>query len=260
MKLFSSAAFFLLQLCKNVLTTEFCNGVGPGDIMVTGFNMDNPDEVLMVVLEPIEAGGTFYMTDRPWDGTAFLELENDGTLQWEVNATLSRSAELCHRCTQDGSVIDMFVPVDTGNASYTFSLASSGDTIILYCMAEPESSGKSEVRHISAITNTGGWDTNTTDSNNGTSVLPGNLPNDTVTTLGGYPNYEYDGQQAGSVSQVRAGLSTTQSWDGHEEYIDDLQTKVSFKIVNDPDGSGVSSIWVSFTVCLVSSCAMVMLI
>lgn len=81
MKLFSSAAFILLQLCKNVLTTEFCNGVGPGDIMVTGFNMDNPDEVLMVVLEPIEAGGTFYMTDRPWDGTAFLELENDGTLQ-----------------------------------------------------------------------------------------------------------------------------------------------------------------------------------
>jgi hypothetical protein len=81
MKLFSSAAFFLLHLCKNVLTTEFCNGVGPGDIMVTGFNMNNPDEVLMVVLEPIEAGGTFYMTDRPWDGTAFLELENDGTLQ-----------------------------------------------------------------------------------------------------------------------------------------------------------------------------------
>ena len=75
---------------------------------------------------------------------------------WEVSATLSRGAELCHRCTQDGSVIDMFVPVDTGNARTTFSLASSGDTIILYCMAEPGSSGNSEVRHISAITRVAG--------------------------------------------------------------------------------------------------------
>lgn len=79
MRLFACAAFFLLQLCSSVIANEFCNGIEPGAIMISGFNMDNPDEVLMVVLEPVASGGTFYMTDRPWDGSAFLDLENDGT-------------------------------------------------------------------------------------------------------------------------------------------------------------------------------------
>ena len=61
------------------------------------------------------------------------------------------------------------------------------------------------------------------------------------------------------MSHVRAGLSTTNNWDGHEEYIDYLQTKVSFKIVNDPDGSGVFYLGELHSV-LSSSSAMVMLI
>lgn len=125
--------------------------------------------------------------------------------------------------------------MDTGNENHTFSLASTGDTIILYCMTEPEgNNGTSSVRHISAITNTGSWVTNTT-GNEGQSVLPDNLPNNTFTTLGGHPNFEYDGRLAGTASAVRAGLSDAQYWDGHDEWIPALQTKASFKIVDDPD-------------------------
>jgi len=142
----------------------------------------------------------------------------------------------------DGSVTDGFEPVVTENTNYNFSLASSGDTIILYCMTEPDSdNGTSSVQHISAITNTGGWVTNATASDDGSSVLPANLPNDTVTTLGGFPNFEYDGAQVGTVSRVRADLSDAQNWEGHEEYIANLQTKASFKIVGDPDGNGTSA-------------------
>jgi len=71
----------LLILCCTVFADEYCSGIQPGDIMTTGFNMDNPDEVLLVVLQPIEEGGTFYMTDRPWDGAEFLDSDNDGTLK-----------------------------------------------------------------------------------------------------------------------------------------------------------------------------------
>lgn len=204
--------------------------------MVTGFNTGEESEVLLVLLEPLSADATFYMTDRPWDGAEFLDSNNDGTLKWNFDKTLPQSGELCYRCTQDGSVVDRFENV-TGNDNYTFSLASTGDTILLYCLTEPDanSNGTSSIRHISAITNTGGWITNASAADGGGSVLPSDLPNNTFTTLSGFPNFEYDGRQAGTVSQVRAGLSDAQNWDGHDEYIENLQTKASFKIVDDPN-------------------------
>jgi hypothetical protein len=126
----------------------------------------------------------------------------------------------------DGSIIDRFEPVGTGN----FSLGSSGDTIILYCLTEGESNnGMSNIRHISAITNTGGWITNTTATDGRQSVLPANIHNDTVTTLDEFPNFEYDGRQVGTASQLRTALSDAQNWDGHDDHILNLQTKVSFK-------------------------------
>lgn len=73
----------LFRLCS-MGSAEYCNGIQPGDIMVTGFNMDEPDQVLLVLLESVAEGGAFYMTDRPWDGTAFLDADNDGTLKVSV--------------------------------------------------------------------------------------------------------------------------------------------------------------------------------
>jgi hypothetical protein len=89
---------------------------------------------------------------------------------------------------------------------------------------------------ISAITNTGAWATGnvTTGSN---SFLPDMLPADAVTTLEFFPNYEYDGDSVGTAVQVRAELSDATQWDGHEDYIDNLQTQSSFKIVDPPDSS-----------------------
>lgn len=49
--------------------------------MVTAFNMQDPDEVLLILLERMDAGGTFFMTDRPWDGSKFLNSTGDGTLK-----------------------------------------------------------------------------------------------------------------------------------------------------------------------------------
>ena len=230
---------FLLLLCGAASADGYCNGIQSGGIMISGFNMDDPDQVLMVTLEMIEEGAVFYMTDRPWNGTEFLDVENDGTLKWQVNGSLPRNAELCHRCTQDGSVIDRFEPVMTGNSNYTFSLDSAGDAIFLYCMMEPDSNnGTGGIRHISAITNTGVWIKNATNADGSESVLPSGLL--AVTTLDGFPNFEYDGPMVGTKSFVTAGLIDAQYWDGQEEWIANLQTKATFKIVDDPD-SGASS-------------------
>lgn len=76
-------SILLLPFCSDA---EYCNGIEPGDIMVTGFNTQNPDEVVLVVLDDIDQGATFYMTDRTWDDDAsdFVDQENDGTLKVRI--------------------------------------------------------------------------------------------------------------------------------------------------------------------------------
>jgi hypothetical protein len=126
--------------------------------------------------------------------------------------------------------------------NFTFSLdgasTAGGDSIILYCLTEPSDSigSSSAIVPISAITNTGAWATG--NATNGTnSFLPDTLPADAVTTLEFFPNYEYDGDSVGTAAQVRAELSDASQWDGHEDYIDNLHTQSSFKIVDPPDSS-----------------------
>ena len=216
--------------------------------MVSGFNMKDPDEVVLVLLDVILEGAVFYMTDRPWNGTGFVDGENDGVLKWTFDTSVPRGAEICHRCTQDGSVVDNFEA-----AEKNFLLDSNGDTIILYCMTDPEN-GTSAIRHVSAITNNGRWETNATQLEGHLSVLPDSLPDDAVTTLELFSNYEYDGPMVGTANLVKSGLSNSSYWDGQEDYIDNLQTKSSFKIVDEASsGASIllrSSTWMLMSVAL----------
>jgi len=123
-----------------------------------------------------------------------------------------------------------------GNA--TFSLdAENGDSIFLYCLQDDGTT----IEHISAITNTGVW-------GNSTSLLPESLPDDAFTTLNAtYPNYEYDGDTVGTATEVRSELGNASYWEGHADYIPNLQTQSSFKIVNEPKESNADTWSLSFT-------------
>lgn len=278
----------LLLLADHRATAQddYCNGLKPGHIMVSGFNMADPDEVVLVLLENAPPNGVFYMTDRPWDGSAFvddesLSINDDGVLQWSFGEQVSNflaGREICYKCTQDGSVVDRFRPVETSGNNSTFSLdAVKGDTIHLYCQEQPNDSGVSEIVHISAIT-TEGWadetsattttvdedteasDAATNSTSNSptdsstltpttrttttettsitTSVLPSSLAETTyyTTLTNNFPNYEYDGDTVGTAEQIRSELSDAAYWDGHADYIDNLQTQSSFKIVGEYSG------------------------
>jgi len=291
---------FLLLVANHRATAQgadgdYCNGLKPGHIMVSGFNMADPDEVVLVLLDDAPPNAVFYMTDRPWDGSAFVDSSSegdddddaDGTLRWSFGKQVSNflaGREICYRCSQDGSVVDRFRPAESNNQNHnnsTFSLnAVKGDTIHLYCEEEPDSSGVSEIVHISAIT-TEGWaeetstntadtttvdedtsaesDTttnsttggNTTDSSTvapttttttsttattttiTNSVLPSSLAETTfyTTLTNDFANYEYDGDTVGTAQQIRQELSDAAFWEGHADYIDNLQTQSSFKII-----------------------------
>ena len=56
-----------------------CSALGPGSVMITRVNTDNPDVIEMVALKDIPAGANLHMTDNAWTGNGFRS--NEGTLK-----------------------------------------------------------------------------------------------------------------------------------------------------------------------------------
>ena len=44
--------------------------------------MQNPDQVMLVLLDSAPEGTTFSMTDRAWDGSQFVDDAIDGGGEW----------------------------------------------------------------------------------------------------------------------------------------------------------------------------------
>ena len=61
-----------------VVSGTSCQGLKPGDVMLTGLRSDNPDVVTMVPLVDLPASTVIYMTDNAYTGT-FLR-SNEGTV------------------------------------------------------------------------------------------------------------------------------------------------------------------------------------
>lgn len=59
------------------------NGLLPGSVMVSAFNSDDPDVVVLVALSNLAPGATLYMTDNAWTGQKFRT--NEGTLKVTCN-------------------------------------------------------------------------------------------------------------------------------------------------------------------------------
>lgn len=61
-------------------TPNLCQDLSPGDIQIILVNSDDPDQIGFFTLDNIRHGvGTIYVTDRPWNGTNFLE-NGEGTI------------------------------------------------------------------------------------------------------------------------------------------------------------------------------------
>lgn len=92
-----------------------------GDIAVIGYNTgqtdgagSTADTFRIVLLKPVGSGTVIFLTDRSWNGTAFVAGANDGTITFTAGADLPA-----------GTVIDLpmaggFNPEEAGDAIYAF--------------------------------------------------------------------------------------------------------------------------------------------
>ncbi|MEL6477409.1 MAG: Ig-like domain-containing protein [Pseudomonadota bacterium] len=125
-------------------------GLAAGSIAFTGFNFDQTeDDLAIVVLEDLD-GATeafdIFFSDRPWNGTAFTDPDElDGTLRWTVNEFIAAGTVVTFSelGVQNGSPIPElseshglitrigdFAPEQFGDTVYAYtSLTSTGDDV-----------------------------------------------------------------------------------------------------------------------------------
>lgn len=112
-----------------LLTTNFGYGqtiLSAGDIAITGFNSDNPDQFTFVLLTDILNTTQIKFTDNGWQSSGSFR-SNEGTITWSATSDMTCGTEIT---VTDNS------PFSTSHGTVTDSgalqLSGSGDQILAY--------------------------------------------------------------------------------------------------------------------------------
>ena len=160
-----------------------------GDISITGFNFDNPDELSFVLLTDIVADTEIKFTDNG--------IRNDGSF-------LTGEGIYTWTAQQGYSVGSVVTLSDLGNIAFY----SCGDQIVVYQGSE------SNPAFLFALNSQGnGFQTNATSESN--SALPPELvEGETAIALSEIDNASYVGQTTGTKTELLAAISNQANWTG----------------------------------------------
>ena len=170
-----------------------------GEIAITGFNADNPDQFAFVLLTDVTTNTTINFTDRGWFATGGFRA-NEGTITWTATSALSCGTEITITdnspfATSSGTVTD----------SGLLQLSASGDQILAYQGADATPTFIYAINFDSA-----GWSDAT---NANTSALPTGLTDGTTAiNLGEADNAIYNCTFNNNESLILAGISNTVYW------------------------------------------------
>ena len=170
----------------------------PGDIAITGVNMDNPDQISIVFLVDITSGTQISITDNGWKADNTWR-SNEGIHTWIAPNDLSAGTQI---------IIDLSGP----------QLSGSGDQVIIYQGANSM---------IAAINDEGAgiWQTDATSSN--TSALPQNLIEGvTCVALIETNNIVYNRiLTSGTKAELLATINNKNNWTGDNRARQTLSTE-----------------------------------
>lgn len=185
----------------------FCNisigqtTLAPGDIVITGFNADDPDQFTFVLLKDVVNGTVIKFTDNGWETTNNFR-NNEGTLIWTATSDLSCGTEI--------TVIDN-QPFTVSSGAITdaalFLLNANGDQILAYQGAEATPVFIYAIHFNGTV-----W--STTVNNPNQSAIPSGLTNGVNAVAVGdvsNANYNCSGGVSGQ-SHILAGVSNLTNW------------------------------------------------
>ena len=178
--------------------------LAPGDIAITGFNADNPDEFSFVLLTDVANTTTINFTDNGWQSSGSFRT-GEGVLTWTANSNLSCGTEVI---ITDNSPFT--TPVGNITDSGSFQLSVDGDQILAYqgTLASPTFLA---AVHFATSTPTG-W-TNATSSN--TSAIPSGLTDGVdAIYVGNFDNAKYDCSVTINTPYILAAVNDISNWNG----------------------------------------------
>jgi len=195
----------IIVLIVCVLAFNFSYGqttLVAGDIAITGFNADNPDQFTFVLLTDILNTTEIKFTDNGWFAVGGFR-NNEGTVTWLADTDYTCGTEIIIEDTGLNTYSATF-----GSASETdagFSLSASGDQILAYQGADATPTFIYAINFDSA-----GW----SDAiNANTSALPTGLTDGTTAVnLGEADNAIYNCTFNNNESLILAGISNTVYW------------------------------------------------
>ncbi|MFD0863483.1 lamin tail domain-containing protein [Sungkyunkwania multivorans] len=187
----------LFSIYANSQTT-----LSAGEIAITGFNADNPDELTFVLLTDVTNGTEINFTDNGWITSTSSLRSGEGTILWTATSDLSCGTEITITGTSTASS-------GTASGSGSYALSTSGDQILAY-----QGTAGSPV-FIYAITfDSSGW--STTSSGGNITGLPAGLTDAVnAVNVGEIDNGEYDQACTNSNSgaaTILADVSNAANW------------------------------------------------
>jgi hypothetical protein len=174
--------------------------LGNGDIVITGFNADNPDQFTFVLLTDIETGTEIKFTDNGWISTGAFRA-NEGIITWTATSDLSCGTEIEVAAAAPGSASTGTVVRSVGN----FALATTGDQILAYQGLEATPTFIYAINFSSV-----GWSEATSAA---TSAIPAGLTDGTnAVDVGDTDNAVYNCSIITDTSAILAAVSTSANW------------------------------------------------
>lgn len=111
-----------------------------GDVAVIGYNTGasdttgrpaSVDSIQLLLLKPVGSGTTIFLTDRPWNGSAFVSAGGDGAVAFTAASDLAAGAVVDFRFS-GGSVTISVNGTGTTVSAGGFDLEQNGDTVYVY--------------------------------------------------------------------------------------------------------------------------------
>ncbi len=198
--IFLYAGLPLLAILLTTAPNHAQTALLPGDLVITGFNMDNPDEVSVVFMVAIEAGTEIRFTDNGWKASGTFRT-GEGIDIWTAGDDHPAGEEV-------------IIPIAD------MALSSSGDQILVY-------QGTEETPLFVAAINVEGdhtWQDDATDAS--TSAIPAGLENGiTCVALSETDNMLYNRSLvSGSREELLLSVNNYQNWTGSDTQRQTLST------------------------------------
>ena len=191
----------IISICFAITFGASQTVLTPGDIAITGFNSDNPDEFTFVLLRDVVTSTQIRFTDRGWISSGSFRTSGEGVIVWTATSNLSCGTEITVTDNAPFSVSS-----GTITDSNQFALATNGDQILAYQGTDISPS------FIYAIHfGTGGGYTNATSAQ--TTALPTGLTDSaTAIYVGLIDNGTYDCSTTSNQFLVLAAVSNSSNW------------------------------------------------